>query len=84
MESKIVPNTSREDRRPEKLVSKFHKCERTSSLPNTCSKKTKINQVQVISEVHCAEEKEDSDQASAVSDDTPAEDYPVEVITAFF
>ncbi|MBW0507363.1 hypothetical protein O181_047078 [Austropuccinia psidii MF-1] len=84
MESKIVPNTSRVDRRPEKQVLKCHKCGRTSNLPNTCTKKTKINEAQVIAEIQCTEEKEESEQDSAVSDDTPAEDYPIENITAFF
>ncbi|MBW0541818.1 hypothetical protein O181_081533 [Austropuccinia psidii MF-1] len=51
---------------------------------NTCIKKTKINEVQVIEEVHCAEEKEESDQDYAVSADTPLEDYSIENMTAFF
>ncbi|MBW0545130.1 hypothetical protein O181_084845 [Austropuccinia psidii MF-1] len=49
-----------------------------------CTKKTKINEVQVIEEVQCTEEKEESDLKSAVSEDTPVEDYPIENITAFF
>ncbi|MBW0511946.1 hypothetical protein O181_051661 [Austropuccinia psidii MF-1] len=32
----------------------------------------------------CTEEKEESDLDSAVSEDTPVEDYPIENITAFF
>ncbi|MBW0461072.1 hypothetical protein O181_000787 [Austropuccinia psidii MF-1] len=43
MVSKIFTNTSREDRRPEIPVSKFHKCRRNSKLANTCTKKAKIN-----------------------------------------
>ncbi|MBW0543996.1 hypothetical protein O181_083711 [Austropuccinia psidii MF-1] len=58
MKSKMVPNISREDRGPEKLVLKCHKC--------------------------CTEEKEEFDLDSAVSEDTPVEDYPIENITAFF
>ncbi|MBW0572234.1 hypothetical protein O181_111949, partial [Austropuccinia psidii MF-1] len=37
-----------------------------------------------IGEVHCTEEKEESDQDSAISEDTPVEEYPIENITAFF
>ncbi|MBW0587804.1 hypothetical protein O181_127519 [Austropuccinia psidii MF-1] len=43
MESKMVPRISREDRKPEIPVLKCHKCESTSHLANTCTKKTKIN-----------------------------------------
>ncbi|MBW0579035.1 hypothetical protein O181_118750 [Austropuccinia psidii MF-1] len=78
MESKMVPKISREDRRPEKPVSKCHKCGSTSNLANNCTKKTKIN------EVKCTEEKEESDLDSEVSEDTPVEDYTIENITAFF
>ncbi|MBW0523344.1 hypothetical protein O181_063059 [Austropuccinia psidii MF-1] len=84
IESKIVSKIPREDRRPEKPVLKFHKCGSTSNLANTCTKKTKINEVQVIEEVHCTEEKEESDQDSAFYEDTPVENYPIENITAFF
>ncbi|MBW0585604.1 hypothetical protein O181_125319, partial [Austropuccinia psidii MF-1] len=45
---------------------------------------TKINEVQVIEEVQSTEEIEESDLDSAVSDDTPVEDYPIQNITAFF
>ncbi|MBW0589565.1 hypothetical protein O181_129280, partial [Austropuccinia psidii MF-1] len=83
-ESKMVSKIPREDRRPERPVLKCHKCGSTSHLANTCTKKTKINEVQVIEEVHCTEEKEESDQDSAISEDTPVEDYPIENITAFF
>ncbi|MBW0465542.1 hypothetical protein O181_005257 [Austropuccinia psidii MF-1] len=38
----------------------------------------------VIEEVQCAEEKEESDQDSAISEDTPVENYPIENITALF
>ncbi|MBW0552564.1 hypothetical protein O181_092279, partial [Austropuccinia psidii MF-1] len=44
----------------------------------------KINQVQVIEEVQCAKEKEESDKDFAVSKDTPVEDYSIENITDFF
>ncbi|MBW0504950.1 hypothetical protein O181_044665 [Austropuccinia psidii MF-1] len=84
MEFKMVPKISREDRRPERPVLKCHKCGITSYLANTCTKKTKINEFQVIEEVRCTEEKEESDLDSAVSEDTPVEDYPIENITAFF
>ncbi|MBW0553172.1 hypothetical protein O181_092887 [Austropuccinia psidii MF-1] len=84
MQSKIVPNISKEDRKPERPVLKCHKCGSTSHLANTCTKKTKINEVQVIEEVQCTEEKEESDLESAVSEDMPVEDSPIEKITAFF
>ncbi|MBW0473265.1 hypothetical protein O181_012980 [Austropuccinia psidii MF-1] len=84
MESKMVPKISREDKRPERLVLKCHKHGSTSNLANTCTKKTKINEAQVIEDVHCTEEKEESDLDSAVSEDTPVESYPIENITAFF
>ncbi|MBW0523672.1 hypothetical protein O181_063387 [Austropuccinia psidii MF-1] len=84
MESKIISKVPREDRRPEKPVFKCHKCGSTSHLANTCTKKTKINEVQVIEEVQCTEGKEESDLDSAVSEDTPVEDYTIENITAFF
>ncbi|MBW0554505.1 hypothetical protein O181_094220 [Austropuccinia psidii MF-1] len=48
IESKIVPITSREDRRPESPVFKCHKCGRTSHLAKTFIKKTKINKFQFI------------------------------------
>ncbi|MBW0521362.1 hypothetical protein O181_061077 [Austropuccinia psidii MF-1] len=84
MQSKMVSKTPREDRRAEKPVWKCHKCGSTSHLANTCIKKTKINEFQVIEEVHCTEEKEQSDQDSAISEEKPVEDYPIENITAFF
>ncbi|MBW0516839.1 hypothetical protein O181_056554 [Austropuccinia psidii MF-1] len=84
MESKIIPKTSREDRRPEIPVLKCHKCWGTSHLANTCTKKTKVKEVQVIEAVQCAEEKEKYDQDSEISYDTPAKDYPIENITDFF
>ncbi|MBW0557424.1 hypothetical protein O181_097139 [Austropuccinia psidii MF-1] len=80
----MVTKISKEDRKPEKPVSKCHKCGSTSHLGNTCTKKTKINEFQVIEEVQCTEEKEESYLESAVSEDTPVEDYPIENITAFF
>ncbi|MBW0578722.1 hypothetical protein O181_118437 [Austropuccinia psidii MF-1] len=84
MESKMVPKIFREDRKPERPVLKCHKCGITSNLANTCTKKTKTNEAQVIEEVHCTEDEEESDLDSAVSEDTPVEDYPIEKITAFF
>ncbi|MBW0555256.1 hypothetical protein O181_094971, partial [Austropuccinia psidii MF-1] len=84
MESKMVAKISRGGKRPERLVLKCHKCGSTSNLANACTKKTKINEVQVIEEVQCTEEKEESDLDSEVSEDTPVEDYPIENITAFF
>ncbi|MBW0490860.1 hypothetical protein O181_030575 [Austropuccinia psidii MF-1] len=83
MDSKIVPKTSREDKRPERPVFKCHKCGRTSHLGDTHTKKTKINGAQVIKEVQCTEEKKESNQYSEISEDTTAEDYPIENITAF-
>ncbi|MBW0543959.1 hypothetical protein O181_083674 [Austropuccinia psidii MF-1] len=61
MESKLVSKIPREERRPEKPVLKCHKCGSTSHLANTCTKKTKINEVQVIGEIQCTGEKEESD-----------------------
>ncbi|MBW0554083.1 hypothetical protein O181_093798 [Austropuccinia psidii MF-1] len=55
MESKMVSKIQREDRRREKPVLKCHKCGSTSHSAKTCTKKTEIN------EVHCTEEKEESD-----------------------
>ncbi|MBW0466680.1 hypothetical protein O181_006395 [Austropuccinia psidii MF-1] len=77
MESKIVPKTSTEDRRPERPVLKCNEFWGTSHLANNCTKKTKINEVQAIEAVQYAEEKEESDQDSAISKDTPEEDYPI-------
>ncbi|MBW0564700.1 hypothetical protein O181_104415 [Austropuccinia psidii MF-1] len=84
MESKIMSKIPREDRRPDKPVLKCHKCGSTSNLANTCTKKTKINVVQVIEEVQCIGEKVESELDSEVSKDTPVEDYTIENITAFF
>ncbi|MBW0513661.1 hypothetical protein O181_053376 [Austropuccinia psidii MF-1] len=84
MESKMVSKASREDKRPERPVLKCHKCGRTLHLYNTCTKKAKINEAQVIEEVQCTEEKEESDLDSAVAEDTPVEEYTIENITAFF
>ncbi|MBW0507356.1 hypothetical protein O181_047071 [Austropuccinia psidii MF-1] len=78
MESKMVSKTSREDKRPERPVFKCHKCRSTTHLANTCTKKKKINEVQVIEEFQFTEEKEEYDLYSAVSEDTPVEDYPIE------
>ncbi|MBW0530326.1 hypothetical protein O181_070041 [Austropuccinia psidii MF-1] len=84
IESKMVPIISRDDKRPEKPVLKCHKCGSTSHLTNTCTKKTKINEVKIIAEAQYTEEKEESDQDSAVSEETPVEYYSIENITAFF
>ncbi|MBW0469668.1 hypothetical protein O181_009383 [Austropuccinia psidii MF-1] len=84
MVSKIVLKTSREYRRPEILIFKFHKCGSTSPLAKNCTNNTKINEVQLVEEVQCAEEKEESDHNFAISEYTSAEDYPIEKITAFF
>ncbi|MBW0471354.1 hypothetical protein O181_011069 [Austropuccinia psidii MF-1] len=81
MEFKMIPKISREDKKP---FLKCHKCGRTSHLPNTFIKKTKINEFQVIEEVQSAEEKEESYQDSEVSEETQVEDYSIENITAFF
>ncbi|MBW0462687.1 hypothetical protein O181_002402 [Austropuccinia psidii MF-1] len=51
MEYKMIPKISREERKPERPVLKGHKCGSTSHLGNTCTKKTKVNEVQVIEEV---------------------------------
>ncbi|MBW0574995.1 hypothetical protein O181_114710 [Austropuccinia psidii MF-1] len=83
MESKMVSKIPREDRRPERPVLKCHKCGSTSHLAKTCTKKTKTNEVQVIEEIQCTEEKEKSDKDYAVSEDIQVEDYPIENITAF-
>ncbi|MBW0489133.1 hypothetical protein O181_028848 [Austropuccinia psidii MF-1] len=84
METKMVPKFLREDKRPERPILKCHKCGRTSHLENTCTKKTKINEVQVIEKFQCAEEKEESEQDYPIFEDTPVEDYPIKDITAFF
>ncbi|MBW0557775.1 hypothetical protein O181_097490 [Austropuccinia psidii MF-1] len=70
MESKMVSKTSREDKRPERPFLKVHKCGSTSNLAKTCTKKTKINEAQVIEEAQCTEEKEESYLDRAVSEDT--------------
>ncbi|MBW0535646.1 hypothetical protein O181_075361 [Austropuccinia psidii MF-1] len=49
-----------------------------------CTKKRKINEVQVIEVVQCTEEKQESDLDSAVSDSTPVEDCVIENIEALF
>ncbi|MBW0560914.1 hypothetical protein O181_100629 [Austropuccinia psidii MF-1] len=53
-------------------------------LPTLVPKKTKINEAQVIEGIHCTEETEESDQDSAVSEDTPVEGYPIQNIKSFF
>ncbi|MBW0548243.1 hypothetical protein O181_087958 [Austropuccinia psidii MF-1] len=84
MESKMIPNISIEDKRPERPVLKCHKCGSTSHLANTCTKKAKINEVQVIEATQFDEEKEEYYQDSSVSEDTLIENYPIMNITAFF
>ncbi|MBW0528838.1 hypothetical protein O181_068553 [Austropuccinia psidii MF-1] len=84
VESKMVSKTYREYKRPEIAALKCHKRGSTSHLANTFTKKEKINEAQVIGEVQCIEEKEESDLESAISEDTPVEDSPIENITAFF
>ncbi|MBW0489883.1 hypothetical protein O181_029598 [Austropuccinia psidii MF-1] len=84
MRSQIFPKNSREDKRPERPILKCHKWQSTSHLANTCTKKTKINEFQVIEEVQNTEEKEKSDQDSEISEDTPVEDYFMQNITAFY
>ncbi|MBW0462842.1 hypothetical protein O181_002557 [Austropuccinia psidii MF-1] len=84
MESKMVPMISREDKRPEIPVLKCHECGSTSHLANTCTKNTKINEFKFIEAVQFTEEKEESDQDSAVSEETSVENYSIENITAFF
>ncbi|MBW0505874.1 hypothetical protein O181_045589 [Austropuccinia psidii MF-1] len=80
----MVPKISKEDRKCQLPVLKCHKCGSTSHLANTCTKKTKINEFQVIVEVQCTEEKEESELDSAVSEDTPVEEYPIEIFTEVF
>ncbi|MBW0518882.1 hypothetical protein O181_058597 [Austropuccinia psidii MF-1] len=70
MKSKMAQTISREDKKPERPVFKCHNCGIPSHLANTCTKRNKINEVQVIEEVQCSEEKEESDQDSAISEDT--------------
>ncbi|MBW0570464.1 hypothetical protein O181_110179 [Austropuccinia psidii MF-1] len=84
MESKMVSKISREDKRPERPFLKLHKCGSTAHLANNCTKKTKINEAQVIKEAQCTQEKEGSYLDCAVSEDTPVKDYFIENITAFF
>ncbi|MBW0466987.1 hypothetical protein O181_006702 [Austropuccinia psidii MF-1] len=74
----MIPQINREEMRPERPVLKSHKCGSTSHLANTCTKNAKINEVQFD------EEKKESYQDSAVSEDTPIEQYPIENITDFF
>ncbi|MBW0467639.1 hypothetical protein O181_007354 [Austropuccinia psidii MF-1] len=80
----MLSKTSREDKRTERPVLKCHKCGITSHLANTCTKKTEINEIEIIEEVQCTEEKEESDLDYSVSEDRPVEEYPIENITAFF
>ncbi|MBW0497434.1 hypothetical protein O181_037149 [Austropuccinia psidii MF-1] len=83
VEFKIVPKTSKADRRPERPVLKCNKCGSTPPLAKTYIWNTKINGVQIIEGVECAEESEEYYQYSA-SDDTPTEDYPIGNMIAFF
>ncbi|MBW0569950.1 hypothetical protein O181_109665 [Austropuccinia psidii MF-1] len=81
MGSKIILKISREDIIP---ALKCPKCEITSHLSNTCTKKTKIDEFKYIEEVQCADEKEKSEQYSEFSEDTTVEKYYIENNTAFF
>ncbi|MBW0519409.1 hypothetical protein O181_059124 [Austropuccinia psidii MF-1] len=71
-------------KRPERPVLKCHKCGSTSHLASTFTKKTNINKAQFIEEIQSTEEKEESYLDSAVSEDTPVEECPIENITAFY
>ncbi|MBW0482540.1 hypothetical protein O181_022255 [Austropuccinia psidii MF-1] len=84
LESKMVPKISREDARPERPVLKCYKCGKTSHLANNSTRKSKVNELQVIEEVQCAEEKEESNKDSEISENTPVEDYQIEEITDCF
>ncbi|MBW0496120.1 hypothetical protein O181_035835 [Austropuccinia psidii MF-1] len=84
VESKMVPNISRDDKRPEKPILRCHKCGSTSHSANTFNKKTKTNEVQITEEVQHNEEKEESDQDYEFSEETPVENYSIENIMAFF
>ncbi|MBW0486525.1 hypothetical protein O181_026240 [Austropuccinia psidii MF-1] len=84
MNSRMNQRISREDKKPEKPVLKFHKFGSTSHLANTCTKKVKINEIQVIEEVQYTEGKEEYEHDSAISEETPVEEFPIENITAFF
>ncbi|MBW0471727.1 hypothetical protein O181_011442 [Austropuccinia psidii MF-1] len=84
METRMTQTISREDKKNRRPVLKCHKCGSTSHLANTYTKKVKIKETQVIEEVQYNEEKEESDNYSAISEDTPIEDFPIENITAFF
>ncbi|MBW0502435.1 hypothetical protein O181_042150 [Austropuccinia psidii MF-1] len=83
-ESKIVPTISREDKRTERPVLKCHKCRSTSHLASPCTKKAKINGDQIIEEVQYAEETRETDQDSAISEDTPVKDYSIENTTDLY
>ncbi|MBW0471122.1 hypothetical protein O181_010837 [Austropuccinia psidii MF-1] len=80
----MTQTISREEKKPERPVLKCHKCGSTSHLANICTKKFKIDEIQVIEEGHYTEEKEESDHDSAISEDTLVEDFPIQKITAFF
>ncbi|MBW0524825.1 hypothetical protein O181_064540 [Austropuccinia psidii MF-1] len=84
MESRMTQRISIEDKKPEIPVLKCHKCGSTSHLANTCTRKVKINKIQVLEEVQCTEEKEESYHDSAIFEDTTVEDFSIENITAFF
>ncbi|MBW0498244.1 hypothetical protein O181_037959 [Austropuccinia psidii MF-1] len=58
IESKMFPKIFRNYKRPEVPFLTCHKCGSTSHSANTCSQKTKINEVQIIEEVQHTEEKE--------------------------
>ncbi|MBW0554936.1 hypothetical protein O181_094651 [Austropuccinia psidii MF-1] len=77
MDSRNTQQISREDNKPERTVLKCHKCGSISHLANTCTKKVKINEIQVIEEVQYTEEKKESDHDFPISEDTPVEDLPI-------
>ncbi|MBW0487316.1 hypothetical protein O181_027031 [Austropuccinia psidii MF-1] len=55
MESKMIPKISKEDKIPERPVLKCHKCGSTSHLAKPCTKKTKLNESQVIEQAQFTE-----------------------------
>ncbi|MBW0486661.1 hypothetical protein O181_026376 [Austropuccinia psidii MF-1] len=68
----------------EDIITRTRICKTWTRRPITCPQKTKINEAQVIEEVQCSEGKEESEQDSAIYEDTPVEEYPIEKITALF
>ncbi|MBW0516239.1 hypothetical protein O181_055954 [Austropuccinia psidii MF-1] len=83
VESNIMKTASRETGRPVIPVLKLHFCGSAQTLAKTCTKKSKINKFQVIEEVQCTEEKEESDEYYEISEYTQ-EDFHIENITVLF